>query len=140
MSSGTGRMAVAAAVVSVVIVRMTDCRTKDMVLVYDLRRDRRNREQILWGLDEQWQAYLRGERPASVAYGRITELFYAHSEHQHMFRLDEGARQSYWVRHGDGSWYAVGRRAKVECVVFQAPHPIGDLPVVTRISIGDAGT
>jgi len=124
--------------VLVVIVRMTASRTKEMVLVYDLRRDRRYREQILWGLDQQWQAYLRGERPASVADGRITELFYAHSEHQHMFRLDEGARRSFWVRQGDGSWYAVGRRAKVECVTFHAPHPIGDLPVVTRIWIGDA--
>jgi hypothetical protein len=86
------------------------------------------------------EAYLRGARPASFADGRITELFYARSERQDMFRLDEGARQSDWVRHGDASWYAVGRRAKVECVVFHAPHPIGDLPVVTRIWIGDEDT
>ncbi len=118
---------------------MTDSATKSMVLVYDLRRDRRNREQILWGLDDQWEAYRRGERPARVVEGRITALFYAPTEHQHMFRLDEGGTQSSWVRQGDESWYAVGRRAKVECVVFHAPHPIGDLPVVTRIWIGDAG-
>ena len=118
---------------------MTDSRANEMVLVYDLRRDRRYREQILWGLDEQWQAYRRGERPARVAEGRITGLFYAPHEGQHMFRLDEGGTLSSWVRHGDGSWYAVGRRAKVECVVFQAPDPIGDLPVVTRIWIGADG-
>jgi hypothetical protein len=57
-----------------------------------------------------------------------------------MFRLDEGGSQSYWVRHGDETCYAVGRRAKVECVVFHAPHPIGDMTVVTRIWIGDDGT
>jgi hypothetical protein len=34
-----------------------------MVLVYDLRRDHRYREQILSGVEDQWQAYLRGERP-----------------------------------------------------------------------------
>ena len=116
---------------------MTDSHANDMVLVYDLRRDRRNREQILWGLGEQWEAYRRGERPARVADGRITGLFYAPSEHQHMFPLDEGGSQTSWVRHGDESWYAVGRRAKVECVTFHAPDPIGDLPVVTRIWIGD---
>jgi len=119
---------------------MTDSRANDMVLVYDLRRDRRYREQILWGLDEQWQAYRRGERPVRVAEGRITGLFYAHSEGQHMFRLDEGGSQSSWVRQGDESWYAVGRRAKVEWVVFHAPDPIGDMSVVTRIWIGDEGT
>ena len=116
---------------------MTDSRTKGMVLVYDLRRDRRYREQILWSLDEQWQAYLRGERPASVADGRIIELSYAPYGGQRMFRLDEGGSQSSWVRQGDESWYAVGRRAKVECVTFHAPHPIGHMPVVTRIWIGD---
>jgi hypothetical protein len=121
----------------VVIVRMTDSRAKDMVLVYDLRRDGRCREQILCRMDEQWQAYLRGERPASVAAGRITELFCAPSGGERMFRLNEGGSQSSWVRHGGESWYAVGRRAQVEWVVFHAPHPIGDLPVVTRIWIGD---
>ena len=44
-----------------------------------------------------------------------------------------------WVRQGDDSWYAVGRRAKVECVVFDALQPIGELPVVTRIWIGAEG-
>jgi len=121
-----------------ILARMTESLANDMVLVYDLRRDRRNREQLLWGLDEQWQAYRRGERPARVADGRITGLFYAPNEGQHMFRLDEGGRQSSWVRQGDESWYVVGRRAKVECVTFHAPLPIGDLPVVTRIWIGEA--
>jgi hypothetical protein len=46
---------------------------------------------------------------------------------------------SSWVRQGDDSWYAVGRRAKVECVVFDALQPIGELPVVTRIWIGAEG-
>ena len=116
---------------------MADSRSKSTVLVYDLRRDHRYREQMLSRLGDQWQAYLRGERPATIAEGRITELFYAPYEGEHMFRLDEVASQSSWVRQGDESWYAVGRRAKIERVVFHAPHPIGDMPVVTRIWIGD---
>jgi hypothetical protein len=36
---------------------------------------------------------------------------------------------------GDESWYVVGRRVKVEQVVFRVPEPIGDMPVVTRIWI-----
>ena len=118
---------------------MTDSSARDMVLVYDLRRDRRDRERILWGMDEQWRAYLRGERPARVADGRIVELFHAPYGGERMFRLDEGGSQSSWVRQGDESWYAVGRRAKVECVVFDALQPIGELPVVTRIWIGAEG-
>jgi hypothetical protein len=115
---------------------MTDSHANEMVLVYDLRRDHRCREQLLSRLDEQWQAYLRGERPVSIAEGYISEVFFAPYEGEHMFRLDEGTRQSSWVRHGDESWYAVGRSAKVESVVFHAPHPIGNMPLVTRIWIG----
>jgi hypothetical protein len=48
-----------------------------MVLVYDLRRDRRYREEILWRMDEQWQAYLRGgymNENTRKAIHRIAEL------------------------------------------------------------------
>jgi hypothetical protein len=107
----------------------------NMVLVYDLRRDRSYREQILLGVEDQWQAYLRGERAVSMAEGRISRLFDA--PHQGpMFQIDEGIRRSSWVRQGDKSWYAVGLRAKVESVVFQVPDLIGEMPVVTRIWIG----
>jgi hypothetical protein len=116
--------------------RMTNSRRSDMILVYDLRRDRRYREQILSGCERQWQAYLRGERKAHIAEGRIVDLFFAPYEGEHMFRIDEGVSQSSWVRHGDQSWYAVGRHAKIERVVFRAPHPIGEIPVITRIWIG----
>ncbi len=106
----------------------------EIVLVYDLRRDRRYREQILSGLEDQWEAYLRGERPVSIAEGRIMRLFNA--PHQGaMFELREDAGRSSWPRHGDPSWYAVGLRAKVESVVFRADL-IGDMTVVTRIWIG----
>ena len=108
-----------------------------MVLVYDLRRDQHSRKEILSRLEDQWQAYLLGELPVSVAEGRISELFYAPYEGEHMFRLDEGERTSAWVRQGDDSWYVVGRFAKVERVIFRVPHPIGDMPIVTRIWIGD---
>ena len=56
-----------------------------------------------------------------------------------MFELNEGARRSTWVRQGDASWYKVGWHAKVEQVVFHAPLPVGVVPVVTRVWIGDAG-
>jgi hypothetical protein len=115
---------------------MTDSCTNEMVLIYDLRRDQGYREQFLSRCDAQWQAYLRGERHANLAEGRIAELFYLPYEGEHMFRLDEGARQSSWVRRGDESWYAVGRHVKVESVTFRAPHPIGDMPVITRIWVG----
>jgi hypothetical protein len=106
----------------------------EMVLVYDLRRDRRYREQILLGVEDQWEAYLRGERAATVAEGRITRFFDAQGES--MFQLNAGGQRSSWVRQGDASWYAVGLRAKVESVVFRVPDLIGEMPVVTRIWIG----
>jgi hypothetical protein len=43
----------------------------EMVLVYDLRRDRRYREQILSGVQDQWEAYLRGERPRGRREKRV---------------------------------------------------------------------
>jgi len=109
---------------------------KNMVLVYDLRTDRQYRERILLNLDQEWRAYLQGKLPVSIACGRIGELFYAPYEGEHMFRLEEGKQTSSWVRQGDDSWYAVGRLAKVERVVFPVPYPIGDMPIVTRIWIG----
>lgn len=107
-----------------------------MILVYDLRRDHRSQETILSGLDGQWQSYLRGERPVIMAEGRITELFFAPYEGERMFRLDEGSRQSVWFRQGYESWYAVGRKARIEQVVFHIAVPPEDLPVITRIWIG----
>jgi hypothetical protein len=115
---------------------MSDSHAKEMVLVYDLRRDHHSLEQLRSNLDEQWKAYLHGERPASIAEGHISELLFAPYNAEHLFRLDEGTHESCWVRQGDDSWYAVGRIAKVESVVFHAPHPIGNMPIVTRIWIG----
>ena len=117
--------------------RMSDSRTKEMVLVFDLRRDNRLRKLRLSHLDDQWREYLRGERAASIMEGRITKLFFAPYEGDRFFQLDDGTQQRSWVRFGDQSWYAVGRYAKVESTVFHVPHPIGDMPVVTRIWIGD---
>jgi len=100
------------------------------------RRDRRYREQILSGLEDQWEAYLRGERAVTITKGRITRLFNAPHRSESMFQLNDGARRSLWVRQGDPSWYAVGLRAQVETVVFRVPDLIGEMPVVTRIWIG----
>lgn len=108
-----------------------------MVLVYDLRRDRGHWERALSQVQEQWQAYKRGEWPVHISEGRISRLFFYSHGREHMFELDEGARRSTWVRQGDGSWYAVGWRARVEQVVFHSPPPVREVPVVTRIWIGN---
>jgi hypothetical protein len=110
-----------------------------MVLVYDLGRDRGHREHLLSQVQEQWQAYKRSEWPVHISEGRISKVFFYPHDGEHMFELNEGARRSTWVRQGDASWYKVGWHAKVEQVVFHAPLPVGAVPVVTRIWIGNAG-
>jgi len=40
---------------------MTEAQSQDMVLVYDLRRDRGHRERVLAQVQEQWSAYQRGD-------------------------------------------------------------------------------
>ena len=117
---------------------MTEAHSQDTVLVYDLRRNRSHRERVLSQVQDQWQAYQRGEWPVHISEGRISKLFfYAHSG-EHMFELNEGAQRSAWVRQGDESWYKVGWWARIEQVVFHAPLPVGPVPVVTRIWIGNA--
>ena len=117
---------------------MTEVHSQDMVLVYDLRRDRRHRERCVSQVQEQWQAYQRGEWPVYISEGRISRLFFYPHAGEHMFELNEGAQRSSWVRQGDDSWYTVGWRARVEQVVFHTPPPVRDMPVVTRIWIGNA--
>jgi hypothetical protein len=117
---------------------MTEVLSQDMVLVYDLRRDRGHRERVLSQVQEQWQAYQRGEWPAHISEGHISRLFCYPHDGERMFELNEGTRRSTWVRQGDDSWYTVGWRAKVEQVVFHTPPPVGPVPVVTRIWIGNA--
>jgi hypothetical protein len=117
---------------------MTEVSSQDMVLVYDLRRDRGHRERVLSQVQEQWQAYQRGEWPTHISEGRISRLFFYSHDGEHMFELNEGARRSTWIRQGDDSWYTVGWRARVEHVVFHMPPPVGPVPVVTRIWIGNA--
>ena len=117
---------------------MTKSPGNNMVLVYDLRRDRGYRERVLSQAQDQWQAYQRGEWPVHISEGRIRRLFFYPHDGEHMFELDEGARRSSWVRQGDDTWYKVGWRAKVEQVVFHAPLPVGPMPLVTRIWIGNA--
>ena len=116
---------------------MTEVLSQDMVLVYDLRRDRGQRERVLSQVQDQWQACQRGEWPVHVAEGRISRLFFYPHDGEHMFELNEGGRRSSWVRQGDDSWYHVGWRARVEQVVFHTPPPVGAVPVVTRIWIGN---
>jgi hypothetical protein len=56
-----------------------------MVLVCDLRRDRRYREQILPSVEDQWETYLSGERPTTMVEGFITRWFHAPYEVEAMF-------------------------------------------------------
>ena len=117
---------------------MTKAPGTKMVLVYDLRRDRGHRERVLSQMQEQWLAYKRGAWPVHISEGRISKLIFYPHDGEHRFELDEGAQRSSWVRQGDDSWYSVGWRAKVEHVVFHAPLPVGPMPVVTRIWVGNA--
>jgi hypothetical protein len=117
---------------------MAQDESKNWILVYDLRRDRRRREQALSGAQEQWDAYRRGEWPVRVAEGRISNLFFDIHDGRDMFEVDEGKRRSAWARQGDDSWYALGWRAKIEHALFHAPAPVGDVSLVTRIWIGTA--
>ena len=39
---------------------MTEVHSQDMVLLYDLRRDRGHRERVPPRVQKQWQAYQRG--------------------------------------------------------------------------------
>ena len=88
----------------------TNDSTPDMVLVYEAKRSAR-------------QTY--------ISEGRITRLFYVPYEGEHMFEIDDGQRQSNWPRLGEGSWFVVGWRARVE-------HTRGEHPEVLRIWIGNA--
>ena len=117
---------------------MTEAHSQEMVLVYDLRRDRGHRERVLSRVQEQWQAYQRGKWPVQVSEGHISRLFFYPHAGEHMFELNEGEQRSSWVRLGEESWYKVGWQAKVEQVVFHMPPPVGPMPVVTRIWIGSA--
>ena len=117
---------------------MAEVRSQDLVLVYDLRRDRGRRERLLSQVPDEWQAYQRGDWPVHISEGRISRLFFHPHDGEPMFELDEGGRRSTWVRQGDDSWYTVGWRARVEQVVFHTPPPVREVPVVTRIWVGNA--
>jgi len=117
---------------------MAEALGQDLVLVYDLRRDRGRQERLLSQVQEQWQAYRRGQWPVHVSEGRISRLFFYPHDDEHMFEVDEGRQRSAWVRLGDDSWYVVGWRARVEQVIFHTPPPGGDVAVVTRIWVGNA--
>jgi hypothetical protein len=107
------------------------------VLVYDMRRDKKNRADLSKRLGNQWRAYLQGKKPVQIIEGCISKLYYSNYEGEDMFQLDEGSKKSSCSRLGDDSWYAVGRKTKIEVVVFKVPDPIGDMPIVTRIWIGE---
>ena len=113
-----------------------DSATNSMTLVYDLSQDAYYRGQVLSGLEAQWQAYQRGEVPSQAVEGRITRLFFDSFDCKQMFELEEeNGGHSFWVRRGNAGAYAVGRQARIEQVMFQAPAPVGPLPVVTRMWI-----
>jgi hypothetical protein len=114
---------------------MAQAHSENWILVYDLRRDRRQRGRIA---QEQFQAYRRGEWPVHISEGRITNLFFDISDGRDMLELDEGKRRSTWVRQGDDSWYAIGWRARIEHAVFQGPAAGDRVSLVTRIWVGTA--
>jgi len=118
---------------------MAEPQNANWILVYDLRRDRPQRDRLA-SVQEQWEAYRRGQWPVQISEGRISNLFFDINDGRDMFELDEGRRRSVWARQGDDSWYAVGWRAKVEQSIFHAPASAADMPVVTRIWVGARST
>jgi hypothetical protein len=112
----------------------TESRSSEFALVYDLDRDQPYRNLILGGLEDQWEAYRRGECLSRFSEGRISSLFFDPFDAEPIFEVDEGSQRSFWVRRGNPSSYAAGRRVKVEHVVFHAP--VGNMPVISRIWIG----
>jgi hypothetical protein len=118
-----------------IIRRMVNSSTKDMVLVYDVSRDAQQKE-FLSRFPKQWQSIEQGKTRPKISKGRISKLFFVPYEGEHRFELNEGARQSSWVRCGDESLYSVGRRARVEHVVFRSQR-FGGISVVTKIWVGN---
>ena len=114
---------------------MVDSPIKDMILVYDVRRDAQQKK-FLSRFPKQWQSVEQGKKRPKISEGCISKLFFVAYDGEHRFELNEGSRQSSWVRYGDDSWYAVGRHARVEHVVFRSLR-FGGIPVVTRIWIGN---
>jgi len=118
-----------------IIRHMVDSPAKDMILVYDVRRNAHQKE-FLSRFPKQWRSVEQGKKRPKISEGRISKLFYIPYDGEHRFELDEGAHRSSWTRFGDDSWYVVGRRARVEHVVFRSLR-FGGIPLVTKIWIGD---
>jgi hypothetical protein len=118
---------------------MTNSSTNEMVLVYDIRRDKFNRERLSSGFPRRWRALESGKKRTKISEGLITKLFFAPYEGDHFFELDDGKRRRSWVRFGDESWYAVGRRVRVEFAEFRVFISLrfDVIQVVTKIWIGD---
>jgi|SRR6266568_5165610 len=115
---------------------MSDAPSKDMVLVYDIRRDQHQKASLL-RFRRQWRDFEQGKKQIEISEGRISKLFFVPYDGEHMFELDDGVRRMSWTRFGDDSWYAVGHRVRVEHVVFRSLR-FGNTPAVTKIWIGSS--
>jgi hypothetical protein len=125
---------------------MTNTSGKEMVCVYDIRRDEYYKKTHLPRWQRQWRAFESGKLRVEISEGLITKLFFAPYEGDHFFEVGDGKRHRAWIRRGDASWYAVGRRVKVEHLVFRrwfyyvrwfCQSDVPEIPVVSKIWIGD---
>ena len=81
----------------------------------------------------KWILAYDSKRPTghiAISEGKITRLYYAPYEGEHMFEIDEGECRTSWPRPGDNPWFVVEYRARIE-------HTQGERPEALRIWIGN---
>src|SRR3989442_7213293 len=98
---------------------MTNSSAKEMVCVYDIRQDEYYKKTHLPRWQRSWRAFERGKLQVKISEGVITKLFFAPYEGDHFFEIDDGKRRRSWIRRGDASCYAVGRRASAAHLVLR---------------------
>ena len=125
---------------------MTNSSAKELVCVYDIQRDEHYKRILLPRWQRQWRAFESGKLPVKISEGPITSIFFSAYDGETLFEIDDGKRRRSWIRRGDTSWYAGGRRAKVEHLVFRrwfywvrwfCRSEVSELPVVSKIWIGE---
>jgi hypothetical protein len=105
------------------------------VLVFELSRDG-PRQADNAALEKMWEAYQQGGWSMQVAEGRISKVISSAPDAEPIFEIDDGRSRTSWSLQGDRTAYSVGRKARVESIVFGASGASDNgRAVVTRIWI-----
>lgn len=110
----------------------------DIVLVYDIRQDKLNREQYAKRFPRQWRSFVAGKKRTKISEGRITKLFFALYQGEHFFEIDDGKRRRSWIRLGNESWFSAGYWARVEYADFRVliGLRVDSIQVISKIWTG----